>query len=53
MHDHIIRIQGWNEPVANTHLQIYRRLMFGPSPLGADVRQAIGVVVSKANHCHY
>ncbi|MGC8489096.1 MAG: carboxymuconolactone decarboxylase family protein [Clostridia bacterium] len=51
--DHIIRIEAWNEPVTHAHLSLYRRLMFGPSPLSRTEREAIALVVSTANHCHY
>lgn len=35
------------------HLELYRTLMFGPSPLSRAERESIAVVVSDANDCFY
>jgi len=35
------------------HLELYKRLMFGPSDLSREEREMIAVAVSSANGCHY
>ncbi|MGI8774127.1 MAG: carboxymuconolactone decarboxylase family protein [Actinomycetota bacterium] len=51
--DHILASHSLNEPALRAHLQLYRTIMFGPSPLDLAERQAIAVAVSAANDCHY
>lgn len=51
--DNIIRIHGHNPASMETHYELYRHLMRGPSPLSRVQREMIAVVVSAANHCHY
>jgi alkylhydroperoxidase family enzyme len=42
-----------NERALQGHLDLYRAVMFGESPLSRAEREAIAVVVSAANDCHY
>ena len=35
------------------HLDVYKTIMFGRSPLTRRQREMIGVTVSVLNHCHY
>jgi len=43
-----------DSPAAMTaHLDLCRRVMFGPSELSRREREAIAVAVSAANACHY
>jgi uncharacterized peroxidase-related enzyme len=48
-----IRVQSMDPAALEAHLQLYRRVMFGPSPLSRALRESIAVVVSNANHCLY
>lgn len=50
---HILQIHSLNPPTLKAHLQYYKRLMFGPSPLSPSLREMIATVVSKENNCHY
>lgn len=52
-YDHIIRVQGWNPPVAAAHVALYRAIMFGDSVLTRGEREALALVVSQSNGCHY
>ncbi len=49
----IIRISGINPKVLDQHVQLYRSIMFGKSPLSRHRREMIAVMVSILNHCHY
>lgn len=51
--DNILRIHGVNPPVLTAHLQLYRTVMHGPSPLTRTQREMMAVVVSNLNRCHY
>lgn len=51
--DHILASHSLNDAALRAHVQLYRTIMFGPSPLDAAERQAIAVAVSAANDCHY
>lgn len=50
---HILKLHGLNPPSLRAHLDLYRTLMLGDSPLGRRRRESIAVVVSAANDCHY
>lgn len=50
---HILKVHGPNPPSLRAHLDLYRVLMFGDSPLSRRQRESIAVVVSAANDCHY
>ncbi len=51
--DNIFKIHSLNPPSARGHLELYRALMRGRSPLSTVQREMIAVVVSSANRCHY
>lgn len=49
----ILKVHGVSPATVTSHLELYRRLMFGPSELSRREREAIAVAVSAANACHY
>jgi len=51
--DHILKIHSLDPPSMETHIQMYKGLMFGPSELSRKEREMIAVVVSVENSCHY
>ncbi len=51
--DHILRVHGVNGAVMKRHYELYRALMYGPSPLSRIRREMIAVTVSAENGCHY
>jgi alkylhydroperoxidase family enzyme len=51
--DNIIRIHGHNPPSMEAHVDLYRCLMFGRSPLSRAQREMIAVTVSTLNRCFY
>jgi alkylhydroperoxidase family enzyme len=50
---HILRASSLNPPVLRTHYELYRAIMYGPSPLSRVQREMIATVVSLLNQCHY
>jgi alkylhydroperoxidase family enzyme len=50
---HILRASSLNPPVLRAHHELYRAVMFGPSPLGRVQREMIAIVVSLLNECDY
>lgn len=51
--DNIFKIHGQHPALIAAHLQLYRTVMYGKSPLKRPQREMIGVVVSAINQCHY
>ncbi len=49
----ILRIHSVAPETMLAHLDLYRRLLFGPSELSRREREAVAVAVSAANSCHY
>lgn len=49
----IVRIAGFNHKALAAHIDFYKAVMFGKSPLSRDQREMIAVVVSAINKCHY
>lgn len=49
----IHQAQSLNPPVIAAHLELYKSIMFRPSPVSRAWREAIAVAVSKANECAY
>ncbi len=49
----ILRIQSQNPAVLRASMQLYQSVMLGPSPLARSEREAMAVVVSRANDCFY
>lgn len=47
------KIQGLNPPTVLSHMNLYKDIMFGHSPLKRYQREMIGVVVSSTNQCEY
>lgn len=51
--DNVLASHSIHPEALRAHLGLYRTIMFGPSPLSRSEREAIAVVVSAANDCHY
>ena len=51
--DHILQIHSVHSAVMRQHVDLYRGLMHGPSPLSRRQREMVAVVVSTLNECHY
>jgi alkylhydroperoxidase family enzyme len=49
----ILKLQSLNPAVLRASLDLYRAIMFGPSPLTRVEREAIAVTVSRVNECFY
>ena len=49
----ILGVQSLHPSALSAHVDLYRTLMFGPSPLSRAERESIAVVVSAANDCFY
>ncbi len=49
----IHQVQSRNLPALQAHLEMYKAIMFRPSPLSRAWREAIAVAVSRANQCAY
>ncbi len=51
--DHILQIHSLHPQTLLDHLQLYKTLMFGTSPLSRAQREMIAIVVSSINDCVY
>jgi alkylhydroperoxidase family enzyme len=49
----ILRLQSLNPAVLAASTELYKAIMFGPSPLSRLEREAITVTVSRVNECFY
>jgi len=49
----IVRVQSLNPPVLEASIELYKAVMFGPSPLSRMQREALATVTSWANGCFY
>lgn len=49
----ILRISTIHPEALRAHLDLYRTLVHGPSPLSRTQREMIAVTVSQLNGCHY
>ena len=49
----IVKAMSLRPNVLAASIQLYREIMFGPSPLSRAERELLAVVVSRANDCHY
>lgn len=49
----ILKIQGQNPEALHAMMRVYLTVMQGESPLTRVQREALAVVVSAANDCHY
>ena len=51
--DNILKIHSLNPKSLAAHVQLYKTLMYGKSPLRRTDREMIAVVVYAINQCHY
>ena len=49
----IVKAMSLRPQVLSRSIELYREVMFGPSPLSRQERELLAVVVSSANDCHY
>jgi AhpD family alkylhydroperoxidase len=49
----IHKVQSLNPRALAAHFELYKAIMFQASPLSRAQREALAVVVSRANGCHY
>jgi alkylhydroperoxidase family enzyme len=49
----ILRLQSQNPAVLAASTELYKAIMFGPSPLTRVERESIAVTVSRVNECFY
>ena len=49
----IVRLMSPNPAVLEASMNLYRAVMFGPSPLSRRQREMMATVVSAVNGCHY
>jgi len=50
---HVVRLSSLNPAVNRVFLDLYVKLMHGPSDLSRREREMLATVVSRANACHY
>ena len=51
--DNILKIHSLNPESLAAHVQLYKTVMFGKSPIPRIDREMIALVVSLINQCHY
>jgi alkylhydroperoxidase family enzyme len=49
----ILKVHSLNPKSLEAHLEYYKVIMFGKSPLNRATRESIATVVSATNNCHY
>lgn len=49
----ILKVHSLNPKSLVAHLDYYKVIMFGKSPLSRKTREMIATVVSSTNECHY
>ncbi len=49
----IVKIHSLRPDIMRTFMELYIKLMHGPSGLSRTEREMVATVVSKANACHY
>jgi alkylhydroperoxidase family enzyme len=49
----IVRAMSPNPRALRASMEMYKTLMFGPSPLSRQHRELLATVVSRENDCHY
>lgn len=49
----ILKVESLNPAALRGHLALYRSVMFADSPLSRAEREAVALVVSATNGCHY
>lgn len=50
---HVLRLSSLHPAVLNRWVELYKEVMFGPSPLTRSERELVATVVSAENGCHY
>jgi len=50
---HILKSSSLHPAVLRRHDDLYREVMFGPSPLSRAQREMVATAVSVLNGCHY
>ena len=50
---HILKSSSLHPAVLRRHYDLYREVMFGPSPLSRAQREMVATAVSALNGCHY
>jgi len=51
--DNILKIHSLNPDSLDAHVQLYKTIMYGKSPIRRVNREMIAVLVSSINQCHY
>ena len=51
--DNILKIHSLNPKSLAAHVQLYKTVMFGKSPIPRIDREMIALVLSSINQCHY
>ena len=51
--DNILKIHSLHPKSLQVHLDFYKLVMYGRSPLSRIQREMVAVAVSAANQCHY
>ena len=51
--DNILKIHSLNPESLDTHVRLYKTIMYGKSPISRVGREMIAVLVSSINQCHY
>ena len=51
--DNILKIHSLNPESLDAHVQLYKTIMYGKSPIRRVNREMIAVLVSSINQCHY
>lgn len=49
----IVQAMSPNPGVLRRSMELYKGIMFGPSPLSRQERELLATVVSRENDCHY
>lgn len=49
----ILKVHSLNPKSLEAHLEFYKVIMFGKSPLKRNIREIIATVVSSTNECFY
>lgn len=50
---HIYQVHSLHPAALEAHVELYRTLMFGASPLSRAQRELVATLVSQVNGCHY
>ena len=51
--DNILKVHSLNPESLDAHVQLYKTVMFGKSPIPRIDREMIALLVSSINQCHY